>query len=155
MSPRVLFLAKASKNSSFQEPRSVSIHSLVSKLPVAAFPHHSWFHHFILRLRRGQRTLLRSLRKETPSNSPIKGGGLCTQSAWLGVSAESTTFLRYSSGAERSSLGVEMITWPQVSSVSREGTCRSLLMARGLSRDTLGSKSQSSRLCEKQKISNF
>jgi len=49
-----LFLAKASKNSSFQEPRSVSIHSLVSKLPVTAFPLHSWFHHFILRLRGGQ-----------------------------------------------------------------------------------------------------
>jgi len=59
-----LFLAKASKNSSFQEPRSVSIHSLVSKLPVTAFPHHSWFHHFILRLRKEPRRFFEAYAKE-------------------------------------------------------------------------------------------
>ena len=63
--------------------------------------------------------------KKKKPHSP-SGKTKITQSAWLGVSAESTTF----------ALGVEMITGPQVSSVSREGTCRSLLMARGLSRDT-------------------
>ena len=68
-----LFLAKASKNSSFQEPRSVSIHSLVSKLPVTAFPHHSWFHHFILRLRGGQRRFFEAYAKRPPPTPPLKG----------------------------------------------------------------------------------
>ncbi len=49
-----LFLAKffcfsqRPKNNSFQEFRYVSIHPPVSKLPVAGYSHHSWFHHLFL-----------------------------------------------------------------------------------------------------------